>query len=296
MKKECFSTLFHSFSSFFFRSNKKRMSLCIETRSEIDNIIEINGNPVSFIDSLCFPLEDRHQDEKYWRRRSSAGFITKECESVLNVMKEDWICVEEILKTTHIELVRKLRQIISGERPEYIQVQHHRFNAPQWSPFGCFPMTVTFKDGKQTTSNKEIEISDHNWDDEYVLINKTIGLEIVVASGVIDFIECLGFYEGGNSNPYRVDPFMLACCLFCNPEQEKKEWIEVASSRAKQIGSALAESFRKETEMIVSQPGGKQEGRDQWEKEFRMFREKKEQEIQQHWNEISSRILSPVFQ
>ena len=56
------------------------------------------------------------------------------------------------------------------------------------------------------------------WAEEYEIQNDALPeLKITVAgnerAGIISFIERYGFYEGGDTNPYRIDPDVLVAVL-----------------------------------------------------------------------------------
>lgn len=226
------------------------MSKRIAKIESLDALISINGVPIEEIDRRCRPLEDRTQDKECWRLRSAAGFIP-EGSKIVDVLKQDWETVLHTLGTTHTEVAALLTEVIDAARSmrprgslapvdltfrgtARLHVETFVFNAPQYSPFIRNPSTVAGKGAiplEQQPQPLVVEprgeasgaahapsaLCKQCWDTEHVLTNVESGVSVRVAEGVVGFIDEIGFYEGGDANPYRVDPLILWGVLFGKP-------------------------------------------------------------------------------
>jgi len=287
------------------------MSKRLRTLDDVKTLASINGVPIAVLDDLCRPLPDRTKDPEHWRQRSSAGFLTGSSPSLIDVMMDDWIRVAGVLGTSHTHIADVLRTLLSRvERagPEFVceercwfrpevnppvvlKLQRQRYNAPQWSPFGTLPMRINEK--KDSADGKE-----HCWDEELIITNEALGLQMVVARGVIDFIDEIGFYEGGDDNPYRVDPLLLIATLTYAPGMvEPPHWLRAeAVERIKRIADSKVESMKQEARSVITEIRSnlrKEDAEDaeKWIDDFLAHTQAQQDQERAHWNTILQRLL-----
>lgn len=236
----------------------------------------INGVAVAVLDARCRPLPDRTQDVVHWRARSATGFLTETSASLIDVLVADWLCVRDVLHTTHTRLAAHLRALWraaarpgaptehtvpalyrpDANPPVHLTLELRRYNAPQWSPFGPLPLRCTLSTSATSsapTTTKEEPPREHFWDSELHVTNAALGLTVVVAAGVVDLVAELGFYEGGADNPYRVDPLLLAAALTYAPGLAvRPPWMAAAAARAEAVGEARAAALAREAAPLVA--------------------------------------------
>lgn len=246
-----------------------KMSKRLSKAECLDRIVSINGIPIEEIDRRCQPLEDRTQDPECWRLRSAAGFIP-EGTKLTDFLKRDWETVLHTLGTTHTEVAALLTEVISTAQSmrcarslkpveltfrgkTRLLVESFVFNAPQYSPFIRTPTIAT---GKGTLPLEPLVVEPRDdsveagsktickqcWDTEHVLTNVDNGVSVKVAEGVIGFIDEIGFYEGGDSNPYRVSPLILWAVLFGKPENNPQLSSAIRDELIR-VGKALAADY-----------------------------------------------------
>ena len=253
-----------------------RMSRRLGTVEEARALEAINGVAVAVLDARCRPLPDRTQDAVHWRARSATGFLTETSANLIDVLVADWLCVRDVLHTTHTCLAAHLRALWrAATRPEALGSTEHtvpafhrpdanppvrltleirRFNAPQWSPLGPLPLRCALSTTASATEATEKEPPrEHFWDSELHVTNTALGLTVVVAAGVVDLVAELGFYEGGADNPYRVDPLLLAAALTYAPDLAvRPPWMAAAAARAEAVGEARAAALAREAAPLVA--------------------------------------------
>ncbi|PRP84260.1 hypothetical protein PROFUN_08280 [Planoprotostelium fungivorum] len=211
----------------------------IHSIHELEDIDNINGITIAEINRRSRPIHDNSTDPD-WRYRSFAGFIGED-EDIIEVIKDDWKTVES-LKTTHTALAASVRDAdglglmrsidIQLDTPDHKKVQLivHRqvFNAHQFSPFW-------------NDSHKDSPLN-NQWKEEYTLENPSLRFSCCIATGILDFIDRLGFYEGGGAaNPYRIEPRVLHALLYGRvddatlhivKERERMSWSEMEEMQA----------------------------------------------------------------
>jgi hypothetical protein len=94
-----------------------------------------------------------------------------------------------------------------------------------------------------------------SWNTEYEFHNDALNLSIKVAgsptSGIIRFIEHLGFFEGGGTrNPYRIDPAMLLAVL---QSSVCARVLELEQQRFDQQLEALEQHYQQTTSLLQQQ-------------------------------------------
>ena len=195
----------------------KVMATNIRSFHDITNLKEINGVAISKIESRARPGK--------W---ASSGFLGKE-ESLLNVLQKDWKTVNA-LGTTHIELADHLKSIWdialenfqNSREPESLIAynfsklkdntinKHHKiklFNG--YMGITCGMQGDIFFNGTVLNENG-FGWPGEAWGSHLVLKNPKNNEAIILGEGVINYIRKYGFYEGGENNPYRIDPIRLA--------------------------------------------------------------------------------------
>jgi len=250
--------------------------MLLQSINDIRNIKEINGLTIEEIERRARPISDNTTDRD-WRFRSFEGFLSK-TERFYEVLEQDWTTVYYCLETTHQRMARHLKFII-----QTVEEKRSRENLGAMRPilleYYCADLVSSKNSGGNTSSkqrflvsrqvfngdqyslfyNENLENSEWNtkWREEYLIENMDVGLRIKVAGnasiGSIDYIERLGFYEGGGSeNSYRVDPNTLYCVLTgkCFTQtielERKKQQIKFEEILLKQDEcSCLLELFRK---------------------------------------------------
>lgn len=268
------------------------MSKRIARIESLDTLTAINGVPIEEIDRRCHPLEDRTQDPACWRLRSATGFIPDGAK-LTDVLRRDWETVLHTLGTTHTELAALLAEVVatarSLRRPRSLtpvefafrgatrlRVESFVFNAPQYSPFIHDPSTATGKGdlplAPLVVESAEVPAANDPapptllckqcWDTEHVLTNIDNGVSVRVAEGVIGFIDEIGFYEGGDSNPYRVDPLLLWAVLFGRPRDNTQLSGQIRDALVR-VGRALAAEVLGPLEGI-REMGGKTPEEEAW--------------------------------
>ena len=289
------------------------MSKRLKTVDDVKKLKSINGISISSLDALCRPLPDRTMDPVNWRKRSAAGFLTDDCPGLIETMVDDWHCVTEVLKTTHSDVADVLRYLwnrVERSGPEFVceeknkyhpdvnpivklKLQRQRFNAPQWSPFGSLPLKLN-----DESCCDDCSVNEHCWDEELRIKNEALGVELVVAEGVIGFIDEIGFFEGGDDNPYRVDPLLLAAVLTYTPDiVDCPSWLtEEAAHRVERIGQAKVKAIKRETELTVSEVlshAGKDSmnSAQKWIREYEVYSKQKKDREWEQWSSVHSRLV-----
>lgn len=209
---------------------KNIITTSIHSIKEIEILREVNGIAIEQIEKRGLPIHDNTTDVE-WRFRSFDGFLA-ENESFKKILMDDWNLVQQ-LGVNNAELALHLKNIIqsveekrksdnlglmtpitvtyqakskhiSAKKAQQFHVTHQLFNGYQYSLF----------------TNSEVEDSPLNskWNEEYIVQNTETHLQIKMAGnakyGIVQFIELLGFYEGGGVyNAYRIDPELLLCIL-----------------------------------------------------------------------------------
>jgi len=86
-------------------------------------------------------------------------------------------------------------------------------------------------------SSTDCPVHNSRWNEEYTIRNLHNDLEVLIAggpeSGIISYIRLYGFYEGGDGNPYRVDPLILFAVLTGHATFVPKPVVEVVMRREK---------------------------------------------------------------
>jgi len=206
------------------------MALLLQQIQDIDTLQEINNLSMEVIQHRARKISDNTTDPE-WRYRSFDGFIGED-ETFKDRLKKDW-CMVQSIGCTHVQLAACLKKIIVDtemirEREQYglMRTINLAFNASGLLPCcSCTTQSLTiFRhcfNGFQFSLffNPLLESSPLNgkWKEEYTVENVHNGLQIRVAgnthAGVIQYIESFGFYEGDESNPYRVNPHILFSVL-----------------------------------------------------------------------------------
>lgn len=88
--------------------------------------------------------------------------------------------------------------------PQRLTVTHRSFAGAQWSFFRNLTRGENGETEEDTISWKE----DHElWNEAFPFV--VLKLAGGIGTGIVHYIGKHGFYEGGNTNPYRVDPAVL---------------------------------------------------------------------------------------
>lgn len=200
-------------------SPDRLMSKNIKSFGQLDNLKEINGVKISTIEARARPYS--------W---ATTGFLGQK-DGLVEVMKKDWKTVEK-LGTTHIELANHLESIWSS----FERVPEHQLEKKDilYDPSILNENTIHSKPQKL-----ECKMISYCGQQSDIFCNRTDGVqdpfppcwtedssavdikiknlrnneEILLAYGVKNYIRKYGFYEGGETNPYRVDPIRLAAVL-----------------------------------------------------------------------------------
>ena len=193
------------------------MATDIRSFHDIANLKEINGVAISKIESRARPGK--------W---ASSGFLSKE-DSLLGVLKKDWKTVSA-LGTTHIELADHLESIwdISFKNFHNSHIHenliNYNFNSVEGNTINKYSGNQEFDIRMGLTHGMQGDIfvnsTDVNedgsfwpgeaWGGDIILKNKKNKESVHVTKGIIRYIRKYGFYQGGENNPYRIDPIRLA--------------------------------------------------------------------------------------
>lgn len=284
---------------------------------EVRRLAAVNGVAVAVLDARCRPLPDRTQDAAHWRARSATGFLTAASAGLVDVLAADWLCVRDVLHTTHVRLAAVLRALWrcaarAGPGPVHAAVpalhrpdanppvrlclELRRYNAPQWSPFGPLPLRCTLAGPAPAATAAAAPPAaqrEHCWDTELHVTNAALGLTVVVAAGVVDLVAELGFYEGGADNPYRVDPLLLAAALTHAPRLAvRPPWAAAAAARAEAVGAARADALAREAAPVVAR--AQHEGSADaaaWLAQFRAHLGEQQAQEREAWRRVQQRLL-----
>ena len=294
----------------------------------LDALVSINGVLMDEVDRRCQLLEDRTQDAVCWRLRSASGFIS-DGTRLVDVLRKDWEVVHHALGTTHTSLAAALAEVIEGARSmrapgslapveltfrgrssssaSRIRVESFVFNAPQYSPFmrsptaaatgkGSLPLeplTVEFRgDVRSAGGAATATLCRQCWDTEHVLTNVESGVFVRVAEGVVGFIDEIGFYEGGDSNPYRVDPVVLWAVLYGKPQGNPSLACLIKDTLVR-VGKALAADVLRPIESLFKEKekGGCQSPEEEaWLKSFVEQERAKASEIENMYKSLGEKF------
>lgn len=162
--------------------------------------------------------------------RSSGGFLAPG-ESFLDRLAEDDEKVAQLGVTHHflatqlnsalVQSVNERRKIGLGPDPkvsfdfrcqplldesipQLLTVTHRSFAGAQWSFF----RNLKRGEGDETAEDTITWKEDHEiWNEAFPFV--VLKLAGGIGTGIVHYISKHGFYEGGNTNPYRVDPAVL---------------------------------------------------------------------------------------
>jgi len=169
------------------------------------------------------------ENDPEWRYMSFDGFISED-ETFQERLKKDWDLVSS-LGRTHVELAQFLRDVLILVEKTRSQLSRGPMSdiiveyTPPPSLFFQRPQKLSVSrnlcSGHQYSLffNPDAENSTMNltWNEEYVISNCDSNQKLTIAGGlhggILDYIEQFGFYEGGPSNPYRVDPRAIIAVL-----------------------------------------------------------------------------------
>ncbi|KYQ93724.1 hypothetical protein DLAC_05113 [Tieghemostelium lacteum] len=215
----------------------------INNENEIDSINEINGIPIEEIEDRSKKIDDNTEYKDTYRYRSFDGFLGDN-EKFKERLHKDWQLIKEWNKfynksLSHQELSGYLSDVIrqcenerlqkslgpmtpirlnyqipetlvtytmdKGEKLREVQLEINKniYNGFQYSLF-------------YNTAISENDIWNQKWSWDYKIKNLQNQIEITVSGshdkGILIYIKELGFYEGDESNTYRIDP-MIAISL-----------------------------------------------------------------------------------
>jgi hypothetical protein len=198
--------------------------------SFIASLVEINGISIEEIERRAKPLVDKTEDPLTWRCRSSCGFLG-EHESFKDNLLTSFAQLQS-LGTSNEELVFHLKAIIrrAEERRSDLKVGPSAPISITYSPyplnganeFDCHEYVVEkilFMGSQQSLfynpERKDAEWSE--WKNDYKITNVKSNVSLNIAGnadcGIISYIEKYGFYEGGNSNDYKLTPRSIVSVL-----------------------------------------------------------------------------------
>eukprot|EP00930_Biecheleria_cincta_P103799 TRINITY_DN9589_c0_g1_i2.p1 TRINITY_DN9589_c0_g1~~TRINITY_DN9589_c0_g1_i2.p1 ORF type:complete len:356 (-),score=65.95 TRINITY_DN9589_c0_g1_i2:39-1106(-) len=165
-----------------------RMSEDFHSWTDLQSATGIQGVPWSELQRRCEPGAGPGQTYYGWIDRGT---------NLLDVLREDWETVKQ-LKTTHLELAAHLDAIYQqGSGPVTLQLHCTHTRGLQEDLIA--PDTFFL-----------------GWNMDWRI--KSGGFEFHIggpdsSAGLVKYIKEFGFYEGGDSNSYRVDPAKLVAML-----------------------------------------------------------------------------------
>lgn len=180
---------------------------------ELCNLKEINGVVIS-------KIEERARPEAW----SDSGFLGKN-DNLIEVMKKDWQTVDK-LGITHIELADHIKTIWNTIEKNGINktvlydlslLKGNTINSKEQKLYGKINSCAGYQGDIFFNSTTAIH-DGFGWPGEYwgrdlEIKNINNNERLLIGEGVIKYIRKYGFYEGGENNPYRIDPIRLAAVL-----------------------------------------------------------------------------------
>ncbi|KAN0050624.1 hypothetical protein ACTA71_003760 [Dictyostelium dimigraforme] len=227
----------------------KKQSEFLKEFKDIDELKNINNLSIEIIERRAKIIQDNTSDPESWRYRSFDGFLG-ENESFKERLKTDWKLLEQWNKDnrqslTHIDISNKLKDVINQceqvrkdlnfgpmapikllyNKEIELYVIKNIYNGFQYSLFWNEKQKQLQQEQKKQNQKQEKEQEQDNqeeiwnrkWNIEYKIQNIKTQQEIIVSGdidgGIINYIECLGFYEGDELNQYRINPIKLLSIL-----------------------------------------------------------------------------------
>ncbi len=177
----------------------------------------LNGLPVDVVERRCRPCPDKKVFAE-WRYASSKGFLAAG-ETLAQVVQHDaqamqalhWSRATVADRLTRLALCLKRSRVAEDDFSPVIfdgvalEARRSWFVSPQFSPF--------YNDAVPAS------VDNVSWAVEWKVRNPRTGVTFVLSGddsgGIAHLIGSFGFFEGGldGSNRYRIDPYVLHCCL-----------------------------------------------------------------------------------
>jgi hypothetical protein len=214
----CVGTLGVGVALYF--SCRKRNFNKFRSISEIQCATHINGISITELERRAKPINDNTTDET-WNCRSFDGFLG-EGEKLKNVLIADWQLVQS-LNISHHWIAATIESVLMMTESKRSEMKLGHMTPVMIEYQSDFPNSKA----QQLVVERKIYMGDQfslfynedfpnsvlckKWNEEYIITNLTSKLSVIIAGnyevGIVNFIEHLGFYEGGGShNPYRIDP------------------------------------------------------------------------------------------
>ncbi|KAF2078232.1 hypothetical protein CYY_000422 [Polysphondylium violaceum] len=214
-------------------------SKLIKNIKEIDELEFINQLSIKTIEDRAKPIDDNTQDPESWRYRSFDGFLG-ENETLKSRLTLDWQLLIEFnikhkKKIKHTTLSKHLRKLIQQCESKRLELKYGpmapielNFKTPKSLIIQEQQSTATLVEQKLYITknifngfqyslffNPDNNNAEYNkkWNIEYKIKNLINQNEITVCGndqgGIVDYIDLLGFYEGDETNNYRINPLKL---------------------------------------------------------------------------------------